>query len=173
MKSFIKRLKEFKTSNKMSAKQLASFFNLSGSSISFYLNGKGYPKKSNKERMISLMENHNVLRWCNVVGKPISFSLEEKNDVIEEKPVIKTIRDARVGDIVVYKNSGYERMVLERGQNTVVLSVGNSFKNAGGIFTFDELEAQFTLKDAPEVVDDKTAEAMKLLKEAGYKISKE
>jgi len=172
MKSFIKRLKEFKTSNKMSAKQLASFFNLSGSSISFYLNGKGYPKKSNKERMISLMENHNVLRWCNVVGKPISFSLEEKNDVIEEKPVIKTVREVEVGDIVVGEYSGDKRMVLERLQNTVILSYADDFKIAGNISTFDELEKQYTLKAEP-VVDDKTAEAMKLLKEAGYKISKE
>jgi len=172
MKSFIKRLKEFKTSNKMSAKQLASFFNLSGSSISFYLNGKGYPKKSNKERMISLMENHNVLRWCNVVGKPISFSLEEKNDVIEEKPVIKTIRDAQVGDVVVHRD-GQEHMVLERGQSTVILSSAYYFKIAHDIYTLDELEEDFTLKAEPEVVDDKMAEVMEILKSKGYKISRE
>jgi len=88
------------------------------------------------------------------------------------EPFTKTIRDAQVGDVVVYKDSGYERMVLERLQNTVILSNGNDFKRASELYTFDELEAQFTLKDAP-VVDDKTAEAMKLLKEAGYKISKE
>jgi len=87
------------------------------------------------------------------------------------EPVAKTVRDAQVGDVVV-ENSGYERMVLERGQNTVVLSYADDFKKSDDNFTFDELEKQYTLKTEP-VVDDKTAEAMKLLKEAGYKISKD
>jgi len=91
----------------------------------------------------------------------------------ELEPLTKSVRDAQVGDIVVYKNSGYERMVLERGQKTVDLSYPDDFKKMAGGFTFDELEEDFTLKGAPEVVDDKTAKAMKLLKEAGYKITKE
>jgi len=67
------------------------------------------------------------------------------------EPYAKTIRDAQVEDVVVEKNSGYERIVLERGQNTVVLSYTNNFKKASGNFHFDELEKHFTLKDAPEV----------------------
>jgi len=89
------------------------------------------------------------------------------------EPHIKTIRDAQVGDVVIGKTNGSEYMVLERWQNTVKFSQRNNFKKTGHDATFDELEENFTLKAEPEVVDDKTAEAMKLLKEAGYKISKE
>ena len=89
------------------------------------------------------------------------------------EPVAKTIRDVQVGDVVVGKTSGLDYLVLERGQNTVLLSQRNNFKKASENFTFDELEENYTLKDAPEVVDDKTAEAMKLLKEAGYKVTKD
>jgi len=89
------------------------------------------------------------------------------------EPHTKTVRDAQVGDVVV-GCFGKEHMVLERGQSTVLLSHGNDFKKAIDTnHTFDELEEYFTLKAAPEVVDDKTAKAMKLLKEAGYKIIKE
>jgi len=87
------------------------------------------------------------------------------------EPYTKTIRDAQVGDVVV-RRDGVEHMVLERGQSTVLLSYGSDFKEADVNYHFDELEKDFTLKDEPEVVD-KTAEAMKLLKEAGYKINKE
>jgi len=89
------------------------------------------------------------------------------------EPYVKSIRDAQVGDVVVEHNSGYERMVLERLQNIVILSHGNNFRTIGPIYTFDDLEVGYTLKDTPEVVDDKTAEAIKLLKEAGYKITKD
>jgi len=90
------------------------------------------------------------------------------------EPHTKTVRDAQVGDVVVgkYNNEG-ERMVLERGQNTVLLSYGYDFKKADVNYHFDELEEYFTLKNEPVVVSDKTAEAIKLLKEAGYKVSKE
>ena len=88
------------------------------------------------------------------------------------EPYIKTIRDPQVGDIVI-DEIGNEHMVLERGQNTVMLSFGNNFKKASDNYTFDELEEDFTLKADPEVVDDKTAEAIKVLEEAGYKITKE
>ena len=90
------------------------------------------------------------------------------------EPYPKTIRDARFGDVVIGKTSGYEYLVLERGQSTVLLSQGDSFNIAQNNFHFDQLEKYYTLKSEPEVevVDDKTAEAMKLLKEAGYKISK-
>jgi len=95
----------------------------------------------------------------------ISFSYLE--------PLTKSVRDARVDDIVIGKINRFEHMVLERGQSTVLLSCGNDFKKAYiGNHTFDELEEYFALKDEPVVVDDKTAEAIKLLKEAGYKISK-
>jgi len=105
------------------------------------------------------------------------FWNEDKSDVLfaywsDLEPYTKTIRDAQVGDVVVGEYSGDKRMVLERGQSTVILSYADDFKIAGNISTFDELEKQYTLKDAP-VVDDKTAEAMKVLEEAGYKISKE
>jgi len=85
----------------------------------------------------------------------------------------KTIRDAQVGDVVVGKNSKNQQMVLERLQNIVLLSYANDFKKANSAtYTFDELEEYFTLKDAP-VVDEKLAEAMKVLKEAGYTITKD
>jgi len=90
------------------------------------------------------------------------------------EPYAKTVRCAQVGDIVIGNNTGFEYMVLERGQNTVLLSQANYFKKAYiGNYHFDELEKHYTLKNAPEVEDEKTAEAMKLLKEAGYKIVKE
>ena len=86
------------------------------------------------------------------------------------EPCPKSVRDAQVGDVVV-GISGSEYMVLERGQNTVVLSYDNNFTKADDNFHFDELEEHFTIKAEPEVVD-KTAEAIKVLEEAGYKISK-
>jgi len=64
------------------------------------------------------------------------------------EPYLKTIRDARVGDIVVDEDSK-KRMVLGRWQNTIMLSLTNNFKRTGFIFTLDELEEDFTLKDAP------------------------
>jgi len=67
----------------------------------------------------------------------------------ELEPIEKTIRDVQVGDVVVGEYSGDERMVLERGQNTVVLSYADDFKIAGYISTFDELERHFTLKTEP------------------------
>ena len=69
------------------------------------------------------------------------------------EPYPKTIRDVQVGDVVVGKTWPGERMVLERGQNTVVLSHYNNFKKADNNYHFDELEQYNTLKDAPEVVD--------------------
>jgi len=82
------------------------------------------------------------------------------------EPYAKTIRDAQVGDVVVgkYNNEG-ERMVLERGQNTVLLSYNNDFKKANSAtYTFDELEEYFILKTEPvaEVVD-KTASREKVI----------
>jgi len=88
------------------------------------------------------------------------------------EPYTKTIRDAQVGDVVVTNDIEY--MVLERWQNTVLLSYdNNSEKTLSNIYHFDELEKIFTLKAEPVVVDDKTAEAIELLKKAGYKITKE
>jgi len=88
------------------------------------------------------------------------------------EPYPKTVRDAQVGDVVVEKNSGYEHLVLERGQSTVLVSSANNFKKSLGNYHFDELEKNYTLKAEP-VVDDKTAEAMEILKSKGYKISRE
>ena len=88
------------------------------------------------------------------------------------EPYPKTVRDAQVGDVVVEKNSGYEHLVLERGQSTVLVSSANNFKKSLGNYHFDELEKNYTLKAEPEVVDT-IAEAMKLLEEAGYKVTKE
>jgi len=65
------------------------------------------------------------------------------------EPYLKTIRDAQVGDVVV--EDGEEHMVLERWQNTVLLSQIDNFKRIGCIFTFDKLEEDFTLKNAPKV----------------------
>ena len=87
------------------------------------------------------------------------------------EPVTKTIRDAQVGDVVI--RGGNERLVLERGQSTVMLSRAADFEVVGISYIFDQLEKHFTLKDAPVAVDEKIAEAMKVLEEAGYKITKE
>ena len=106
--------------------------------------------------------------WLNS-DKPSYHSIHFSN----LEPYTKTIRDAQVGDVVV-DEYGEERMVLERLQNIVLLSQANDFKKTlSNIYHFDQLEEYFTLKDAPEVVDDKTAEAMKVLKEAGYTITKD
>jgi len=86
-------------------------------------------------------------------------------------PYTKTIRDAQVGDIVIRGRN--ERMVLERGQNTVMLSRVADFEVAGISYHFHELEKNFTLKNAPDVKSAKIAEAIELLKKAGYKITKE
>jgi len=67
------------------------------------------------------------------------------------EPYAKTIRDAQVDDIVIGKINGFEYMVLERGQRTVLLSYGNNFKNSMGDYTFDRLEEYFTLKADPKV----------------------
>jgi len=96
--------------------------------------------------------------WC------ISFS--------DLEPHTKTVRDAQVGDVVVCDSREY--MVLERWRSTILLSYADEFKKAASaIYTFDEMESYYTLKNAPDVKSAKTAEAMKLLKEAGYKVSKE
>ena len=61
------------------------------------------------------------------------------------EPVTKTARDAQVGDVVIGISG--EHMVLERGQNTVLLSQANYFKKpCVGNYHFDELEEHFTLK---------------------------
>jgi len=87
------------------------------------------------------------------------------------EPYAKTVRCAQVGDIVIGRG-GDEYLVLERWQNTVELSCSNNFKKSKDNYHFDELEEHFTLKAEPEVVDT-IAEAMKLLEEAGYKVTKE
>jgi len=93
----------------------------------------------------------------------------------ELEPIAKTIRDAQVGDVVINED-GEEHMVLERGQNTVLISFGNEFKIAHDIYTFDQLKEYFTLKAEP-VVDDKMAgvmaEVMEILKSKGYKFNRE
>jgi len=86
------------------------------------------------------------------------------------EPYAKTARDAQVGDIVLVSD-GARYLVFERGQRTVLLSGKNDFTKTGDTYTFGQLDGYFTLKAEPEV-DDKTAESIKLLKEAGYKISK-
>jgi len=68
------------------------------------------------------------------------------------EPYAKTVRNVQVGDVVIRKIHGAEHMVLKRWKKTVKISYGNNFKNVNGtIYTFDELEEDFTLKDAPEV----------------------
>ena len=93
------------------------------------------------------------------------FWNEDKSDssclsFLNLEPYPKTVRDAQVGDVVVGNMSRYKYMVLERGQSTVTLSQGNNFKIAYDIYTIDELEKDFTLKDEPVVVSEKTAEAI-------------
>ena len=78
--------------------------------------------------------------WLNA-DKPSYHSIHFSN----LEPYPKTVRDAQVGDVVV-DNVGAERMVLERGQSTVVLSYCNDFKAGGIIHHFDQLEENYTLK---------------------------
>jgi len=88
------------------------------------------------------------------------------------EPYAKTVRDAQVGDVVVGKNTGFEYMVLERGQSTVMLSRGNVFTKIGDTRIFDELEKVFTLKNAP-VVDDNVVLTMDQIAEKfGVEVSK-
>ena len=160
MKSFNKRLIAFKNKTKIDGRSLAKLFGCSQSSISNFLNGKASPRRARREKILNYMDKCFVL--------PTAYNEIVSSPVVEEK----TIRDAQVGD-VVDDEYGDEYMVLERGQSTVVLSSADYFKVGGSILTFDELEENYTLKAEPEVVDDKTAEAMKLLKEAGYKVTKD
>ena len=67
------------------------------------------------------------------------------------EPVAKTVRDVQVGEVVIDKDAGDERMVLERGQNTVGLSSYSAFKEFGETMTLDDLEKYYTLKAAPVV----------------------
>jgi len=137
MKSFNKRLIAFKNKAKMNGRSLAKLFGCSQSSISNFLNGKASPRRARREKILNYMDNCFVFTtaYNEIVSPP----------VVEEK----TIRDAQVGDIMIGKNHGAEYMVLERFQNTVVLSSVNDFKKAGGIYTFDELEEYYTLKAEP------------------------
>jgi len=89
------------------------------------------------------------------------------------EPHAKTVRDAQVDDVVIGKTSGEECLVLERGQRTVLLSQANNFKNSMGNYTFDRLEEFFTLKAAPEVVDDNIVLTMnEIAEKLGVDVSK-
>jgi len=147
----MKRPKNLKTNDQFIVIKRSPFFNVGDTILLSEDDGSDYP-----------------YFWLNS-DKPSYHSIHFSN----LEPYPKTVRDAQVGDVVVDEICGDEHLVLERFQNTVVLSSCNDFKKASDPFTFDELEEGYTLKDTPEVVDDKTAKAMKLLKEAGYKISKE
>jgi len=89
----------------------------------------------------------------------------------EIEPYAKTIRDAQVDDVVIGK-SGDEYMVLERGQNTVMLSQANDFKKTLDSYHFDELEAQFTLKAAPVVDDNVVLTMSQIAEKFGVDVSK-
>jgi len=153
MKSFNKRLIAFKNKTKMDGRSLAKLFGCSQSSISNFLNGKASPRRARREKILNYMDNCFVL--------PTAYNEIVSPPVVEEK----TIRDAQVGDVVVGKNSKNQQMVLERWQNTVLLSYNNDFKKANSAtYTFDELEEYFILKTEPvaEVVD-KTASREKVI----------
>jgi len=87
------------------------------------------------------------------------------------EPYPKTVRDAQVGDVVIDED-GEECMVLEKLQNSVSLSLANDFKKTGGdLYTFDQLEEYYILKDAPEV--EKTVLTMSQIAEKfGVDVSK-
>jgi len=87
------------------------------------------------------------------------------------EPLPKTIRDAQVGDVVVDKDDGEERMVLERGQNTVDLSWADDFKKSGIDYHFDELEEYFTLKNAPVVADNVVLTMNEIAEKFGVDVS--
>ena len=86
------------------------------------------------------------------------------------EPLIKSVRNAQVGEVVVDR-SGSEYMVLERGQNTVVLSYDNNFKKADDNFHFDELEEHFTLKAEPEA-EQRILSMNEIAEKFGIEVSK-
>jgi len=88
------------------------------------------------------------------------------------EPHTKTVREAQVGDVVVGKNTGFEYMVLERGQSTVMLSRGNDFTKIGDTRIFDELEKVFTLKAAPVVDDNVVLTMSQIAEKFGVEVSK-
>jgi len=96
--------------------------------------------------------------------------VEECKEFKNLEPYSKTIRYAQVGEVVVDKNDGAEYMVLERGKNTVVLSVSGNFKVAGDNYHFDELEKHFTLKAAP--VEQTVLTMDQIAEKFGVEISK-
>jgi len=87
------------------------------------------------------------------------------------EPLPKTIRDAQVGDVVVRKSHGSQLMVLERGQNTVLLSYNNDFKRVGESYTFDQLKEYYTLKDAPVVADNVVLTMNEIAEKFGVDVS--
>ena len=87
------------------------------------------------------------------------------------EPVTKTVRDAQVGDVVVSNNKiRYERMVLERGQSTVIVSYADDFNIAGSILTLNELEKNYTLKAEP--VEQTVLTMNEIAEKFGIEVSK-
>jgi len=88
------------------------------------------------------------------------------------EPYVKTIRGARVGDVVVGKNSKNQQMVLGRWQNTIMLSYADDFKKANSAtYTFDELEEYFTLKNEPVVADNVVLTMNEIAEKFGVDVS--
>jgi len=87
------------------------------------------------------------------------------------EPLPKSVRDAQVGDVVV-RRDGDEHMVLERGQNTVLLSQANDFKKSDDNYHFDELEEIFTLKNEPVVDDNVVLTMSQIAEKFGVEVSK-
>jgi len=88
------------------------------------------------------------------------------------EPHQKTVRDVQVDDVVIGKLNGFEYMVLERGQRTVLLTYYDNFKKSKDNYTFDELEQYFTLKDAPEVDDNIVLTMNEIAERLGVDVSK-
>ena len=71
-----------------------------------------------------------------------------RSHVTNLKLAVRSVRDAVAGDIVA--NGTYTRMVIDSFPNSVLLSYDNDHRKAGGLYSHDELERNFTFqRDTP------------------------
>ena len=88
------------------------------------------------------------------------------------KTAIHTPTEWKQGDILE-DGDGIEREILGICGKVYIISMGDDFNKANSSYTKKELkDFGFGLKKEKEDTEDKTKEAMELLKEKGYRIIK-
>lgn len=96
-----------------------------------------------------------------------------KNEIIKYfSPAPKTFKTLEVGDIIV-NEYGNERMVLDVYEHSFLVSLWDDFTTPHSVYTPEYAKHNkhnWTIKGAD--TDDKTEEAISILKEKGYKIIK-